>query len=360
MVVLCLVLVAGLQQYVRSALLTQYLDKHSQLSTFVIESIDTNDVDKLKQQLSDRLTLLPGWLAAVYDVKGQLLWQSQDNIAGIELKEVNKEQLKLSLLSEEQDWVLSQHPLNDVSAGKHKITVTLFSSKENLQRQIQFVSNLIFMTAIVIGLLIWGVLNLHSRNIKSDIRKYIRVNRKEFTHDKLTGLPNREILLDRIEHGLAQAKRNRSQVALLYIALDRFHQINEGFGHAFGDQVLRAVAARLLFASRDSDTLVRVEGDQFVLLMTDIYNQEEPEAVAMRIIQALKVPVEVGSKQCVITASIGISMDDFIGGDHDALIHNAYTAMVEIKQNSNGNGYLFFSPEMNSRFLAKAEKDAVL
>lgn len=359
-VILCLVLVAGLQQYIRSEILAQYLDRHTQLGAFVVDSTDSDDLPSIKQKLDKKLALLPGWIAAIYSSDGELLWQSQDKTPGIELKQVNKEQLKLSLLSDEQDWVISQYPLINHSSGKHSFTITLFSPKKILDQKTQFISNLIFATAILVGILIWAILNLHSRHIKSDIRKYIRANRKELVHDKLTGLANREILLDRIEHGLAQAKRNQSRVALLYIALDRFKNINDSFGHAFGDQVLRAVASRLLSESRESDTLVRIEGDQFALLMSDVKHPEEVEAVAMRVSQSLKVPVEAGSKQCVVTASIGVSTDDHIDHDADRLILNAYTAMSEIKQNNNGNGYLFFNPEMSSQYMLQAERDAEL
>ena len=112
-----------------------------------------------------------------------------------------------------------------------------------------------------------------------------------------------------------------------------FQKINESFGYAYGDQVLRTVATRLLSASRDSDTLVRIEADQFALLMIDIHQQEEIDTVTTRIIQALKAPIEVANKQCVITASIGISKEDISGYDPDAVILNAYTAMMETKKN---------------------------
>lgn len=333
-VVLCLFLVVGLQQYVRSEMLSRNLITHRQLSTFIIDSVDSRHITTLQHQLRHKLELLPGWLAAVYDSEGQLLWQSQDKVAGIEQKDISKKHLQRPWMSDEQEWVVSQHPLADTTTGKHKLTITLFSSKKDLLQQIQSVSNLIFAMAIIIGMMIWIVLNLHSRHFKADIRKYIRSNRKEFTHDSLTGLLNREILLDRIEHGLEQAKRHKTQVALLYIGLDHFQQINENFGHTCGDQVLRAVAERLLSASRDSDTLVRIEADQFALLMIDIHHQEEIDAVTTRITQVLETPVKVANKQCVISASIGISMEDIGEGNPDALVLNAYTAMMEKKKNN--------------------------
>jgi len=347
-VVVCLVLVVGLQQYVKSLMLSQYVETHRQLSTLIVESTTSSEIEKLKQQLNLKLELLPDWLAVIYDVQGKILWQSQGETPGLELKNISQQQLAQSWLKEEQDWVVSQHPIKISSTGQHQITVTLFSSKLNIKEKIEFLGNLIFLTALLVGVLIWSVLNTYSRQIKSDFRQYIRNNHKEFTHDQLTGLPNRLTLLDRIKYGLAQAKRNSTQVALLYIALDQFKQINDSFGHAFGDQVLRAVTARLLSESRDSDTLVRIDGDQFALLMTGVKPEEKIDLVAKRMIQSFIEPIEIGSQRCVITASIGISKDEHIDDGADELIFNAYTAMMTVKQNEGGNSFLFFNPEMNS------------
>jgi diguanylate cyclase (GGDEF)-like protein len=359
-VVLSLFCVVALQHYVRSSISGQYLHSHHQVSQLLLDSLAMQNLERLQQQLETRLESLPGWLAAVYDESGNLLWLSQAETMGLDLTNTNPARLASSSFVAEQDWLISQQPLPAQAPGQHELTVTLFSSRQAEQQQTSLLSNLIFATAMVVGLLIWWVVRLNSRHIRSDIRRYLRANRKEFTHDSLTGLPNREILLDRIEHGLAQARRIQSRVALIYIALDGFRTINDTFGHAFGDQVLRSVSARLTSASRESDTLVRIEGDQFALLMTDMHHQEEVEAVARRIMQALKAPVEAGNKQCVISASIGISTDEHIEHDQDRLVLNAYTAMLDVKQTAGGNGYRFFNPEMSSQYMAAAEKDAEL
>lgn len=157
-------------------------------------------------------------------------------------------------------------------------------------------------------------------------------------HDELTGLPNRKLLLDRLMVALNTARRRGSGVALLYIDLDRFKPLNDRYGHAFGDLVLSAVAQRLRQTARASDTLARIGGDEFTLLMPDVTNPEQVETVAAKLVEAFREPLEVSGQLVHITASIGMTISIDHDLDPQTLIDKADTAMYEMKR-SGRNGY---------------------
>ncbi|HEY5292397.1 MAG TPA: diguanylate cyclase [Burkholderiales bacterium] len=160
-------------------------------------------------------------------------------------------------------------------------------------------------------------------------------------HDSLTGLPNRLLFNDRLDQAISLAKRDSRQLALLYLDLDRFKPVNDTLGHTAGDELLQAVAVRIRHQVRESDTVARVGGDEFTVILPDIAKCEEAETVAMKIIAALAAPFQLGSqKQSVdIGASIGIAVYPTDGLDADALIKAADAAMYSAKQA--GSSYRF-------------------
>ena len=153
-------------------------------------------------------------------------------------------------------------------------------------------------------------------------------------HDSLTGLPNRLLFNDRLEQAISLAKRDSRQFALLYLDLDRFKPVNDSLGHAAGDEILQAVAARIRREVRESDTVARVGGDEFAVILPDIAGREEAETVAKKIIAALATPFQLGSqKQSVyIGTSIGIALYPADALDTDALVKAADAAMYSAKQ----------------------------
>ncbi len=153
-------------------------------------------------------------------------------------------------------------------------------------------------------------------------------------HDSLTGLPNRLLFNDRLNQAISLAKRGSRQFALLYLDLDRFKPVNDSLGHTAGDELLQAVAARIRRQVRESDTVARVGGDEFTVILPDIARREEAEAVARKIIAALAVPFQLGSpKQSVdIGTSIGIALYPADARDADALVKAADAAMYGTKQ----------------------------
>jgi diguanylate cyclase (GGDEF)-like protein/PAS domain S-box-containing protein len=167
-------------------------------------------------------------------------------------------------------------------------------------------------------------------------------------HDALTGLPNRPLLLDRIRHAIAMAERHANQPGVLFLDLDDFKHVNDSLGHAMGDKLLQSVADRLAGCVRTSDTVSRVGGDEFVILLAEITNPEDAAIAANRMLNALKAPHKINQHELYITTSIGISLYPGDGNDAEKLIKNADTAMYWAKENGR-NGCRFFEPAMNLR-----------
>ena len=150
--------------------------------------------------------------------------------------------------------------------------------------------------------------------------------------DELTGLPNRRLLSDRLAHSLAIAEREQRILALLYIDLDGFKSVNDSLGHAVGDLLLIQVAQRLGARIRQADTLARIGGDEFTVVLTTLRAAKEAEMVASGLLEALSEPFNIESHEIVISASVGISLYPQDGANSVSLIQQADTAMYEAKR----------------------------
>ena len=160
-------------------------------------------------------------------------------------------------------------------------------------------------------------------------------------HDPLTGLPNRILLDDRINRAIAAAARSSSRVAVLYLDLDGFKLINDMQGHAVGDKVLQSVTARLLSCMRDCDTVSRMGGDEFVILLPQVHQPEDTALAARRILHSLGEPHTIEGLDLRVTASIGISVYPDDAGSAGELLANADAAMYEAKSSGRA-GYVFY------------------
>jgi diguanylate cyclase (GGDEF)-like protein/PAS domain S-box-containing protein len=158
------------------------------------------------------------------------------------------------------------------------------------------------------------------------------------THDTLTDLPNRFLMMDRLNQLLGRARRSGATVGLLFLDVDRFKDVNDSYGHEFGDLLLRAVAHRLAKSVRQSDTVARMGGDEFVILLESVRKPEEADAVALKVQQALAKPFNLVSHQVSAPVSIGISFYPENGADADTLLRAADSAMYLAKREG-GNGY---------------------
>jgi diguanylate cyclase (GGDEF)-like protein/PAS domain S-box-containing protein len=161
-------------------------------------------------------------------------------------------------------------------------------------------------------------------------------------HDTLTGLPNRNLLNDRMNHALARVKRNGGRMAVLYVDLDKFKPINDTLGHEAGDHVLRDVARRLASCVRSSDTVARVGGDEFVVVVEEIQRANEAALVARKIVDSLSKPFDYHNHACQIGASIGVAVFPDDGNTMDEVCKAADVAMYRVKH-AGRNGFCFFA-----------------
>lgn len=166
-------------------------------------------------------------------------------------------------------------------------------------------------------------------------------------HDLLTRLPNRSLFKDRLSMAITQAQRSDSQLAVMFIDLDRFKVINDSLGHTMGDRLLQAVSQRLQECIRKGDTLSRFGGDEFTLLLPDAQTEEAAIQVAEKILESIKQPFKLAGHDIFVGASIGISIYPDSGVTLDTLIKNADIAMYKVKKTGK-DGYQLFSSEMNT------------
>ncbi|QEL64215.1 diguanylate cyclase/phosphodiesterase with PAS/PAC sensor [Oryzomicrobium terrae] len=167
-------------------------------------------------------------------------------------------------------------------------------------------------------------------------------------YDALTNLPNRVLLQDRLGQAIAAAQRGGGRMALIFIDLDRFKNINDSLGHAIGDQVLCQVGARLADTVRASDTVSRLGGDEFVVLLPELDAPNQAASVAEKLLVALSQPLQADGHELAVTPSIGIAVFPEDGQDGSTLLKNADAAMYYAKDNGRNN-FQFFTPEMNAR-----------
>ena len=178
-------------------------------------------------------------------------------------------------------------------------------------------------------------------------------------HDALTGLPNRILLNDRISRALAQARRSDQHVAILFLDLDGFKFVNDSYGHAFGDALLRTVAARLEVVIRESDTVARLGGDEFVILLPSLARSEDAVQVAEKVLQAFSVQILQDGRDLHLSASIGISVFPQDGDSSDLLLQHADVAMYRAKANGR-NGFKAYSVEMGVQAQDRMEIETAL
>ena len=182
----------------------------------------------------------------------------------------------------------------------------------------------------------------------------------EATHDLLTGLPNRALMLDRLHQALANARRRGTLVALLFVDLDRFKRINDSLGHYVGDRVLQVVAERLQASVRTGDTVARWGGDEFIILMDNLHDESAVAAVARKLLDLLEREVQAeGGTDLVLSCSIGISVGPQDSADAGTLLSMADKAMYQGKIEG-GASYTFYAPEMNTWSRDRLSMEAAL
>ncbi|MEE9356049.1 MAG: EAL domain-containing protein [Methylococcaceae bacterium] len=193
----------------------------------------------------------------------------------------------------------------------------------------------------------------------SETEKILSRMTYQASHDVLTRLPNRALLRDRLKHAIARAQRGDEKIAALFIDLDGFKKINDAFGHAGGDELIRRVAWRLGSCVRKKDTLARLGGDEFVIVLENIVNSGDVALIAQKILVALAHPFSLNEQNAYITSSIGISIYPRDGKKVETLLKNADTAMYRAKE-CGRNNFQFFEAAMNQRMVKRIKMEGDL
>ena len=233
--------------------------------------------------------------------------------------------MRLSQIVDQADWPLLRASLDRVMQERG-----LPAHLEIRLRAANGTTPVVLSAASRIGREASGTLILHLEDIT--VRKQAEEQlRHRALHDPLTGLPNRDLLLDRLNGALARAGRERASVGVLFLDLDNFKIINDTAGHVTGDEILRTIAGRLLAAGRGGDTSARVGGDEFVMVCENVAHDEELFTLAQRIADILSAPIRIDGQEYITTVSVGIA----VGHEADPpeqLLRDADLAMYRAKQ----------------------------
>jgi diguanylate cyclase (GGDEF)-like protein len=179
-------------------------------------------------------------------------------------------------------------------------------------------------------------------------------------YDQLTGLPNRSLLRDRLEQALAKARRRKAQVAVVFVDLDRFKNINDSLGHHVGDDVLRAIARRLQRCIREENTVARLSGDEFIIVLEDFEGMDSVRSMARRLLMEISEPIDMEDGSDIkLTSSIGIALFPDHGREVDMLLQNADIAMYRAKT-AGRNTFQVFSPDMHAEALTRLSRENAL
>src|SRR5512142_2827690 len=166
-------------------------------------------------------------------------------------------------------------------------------------------------------------------------------------HDALTDLPNRLLFMDRAAVAFAYARRAGTNVGVAFLDLDRFKIVNDSFGHHVGDEVLRGIAARLRECLREEDTVARMGGDEFTVVMPGLRKDEDVVKVASKLLDVFHRPLFIGGRDILVSASIGLSVYPEDGNDAETLMRNADAAMYRAKQRG-GDAFQMYTAALNS------------
>jgi diguanylate cyclase (GGDEF)-like protein/PAS domain S-box-containing protein len=227
-------------------------------------------------------------------------------------------------------------------------------------RQQRRTGEVITVTSDIVGILRGGKKFFVSKMTDITERKLAEIRLSHLAnYDLLTNLPNRLLFVDRLNQALSQGRRTQKLVAILFLDIDRFKNINDTLGHHIGDQLLQAIA-KLLVAGRETDTVTRLGGDEFTIMLTNIGHAKDAALVAEKILNTLSgESFQISGHEIFITVSIGITLYPFDGEDIDTLLKNADTAMYRAKERGR-NTYQFYTRDMNNLALERLELETAL
>ena len=184
-------------------------------------------------------------------------------------------------------------------------------------------------------------------NLQVELLSMRETLEERVTHDLLTSLPNRLLFGDRLTQRLAQSRRSRRPLAIMFLDLDHFKLVNDALGHNVGDSMLKQVAERLTVSVREADTVARMGGDEFIAILADIARPQDAAVVAQRVLKTLSEPFALNDQEHFISASIGISVYPSDGTDPETLVKNADAAMYRAKEQGR-NRWLFYTEDLGA------------
>ena len=257
-------------------------------------------------------------------------------------------------------FILRIIPVASMFISVITIAIIFFSALVPIAKFVALISALMI---IVLAMMRQSLLLVDSERLLDADRLIYEANiRYEYlaNHDVLTGLPNRRLFQDRLVHAIAMANRHRSELALLFIDIDRFKNVNDSLGHIQGDMLLVELAGRLKGRLREEDTFARIGGDEFVVLIENIESKNQAAVVAQSIIELLETPFTLkNNHQVVVGASIGISLFPYDAENDVQLIRNADSAMYRAKE-SGRNNHQFYTLELTQIAHARFKLDTQL
>lgn len=215
------------------------------------------------------------------------------------------------------------------------IVISAFERNDYLLRAIDIGVTKFVTKPVITGLLMAALLECSHRLYAEERLRHLAL------YDALTDLPNRTLLKERLDMACSVADRNTEQVAMLFLDLDRFKEINDSYGHLVGDEVIKETAQRMKKLFRSCDTVCRLSGDEFLILITGVVNREDVAAAANKLLDVLTQDIVIAGNHLKVAPSIGISIYPDDGTDMDSLIRTSDIAMYRIKQKG-GAGFQFY------------------
>jgi diguanylate cyclase (GGDEF)-like protein/PAS domain S-box-containing protein len=240
------------------------------------------------------------------------------------------------------------------AAAEQKMASAFLNGKERFEWLHQRTNGDVFPAEVCLTALTLSRQRMLLATVRDISARKLAEERVQFLayYDAVTGLPNRTLLQDRLEKALAAARRQKNKLALLYLDLDRFKDINDSLGHSVGDLFLQEVAERLKRWGREQDTVARLGGDEFLIMLTDAKDVPDAAVAAERLMDAMTTEFVVQGHPLNIGCSIGISIFPEHGADAETLIKNADAAMYSAKANGRNN-FRFFTEEMNAQIVER-------
>jgi len=326
------------------------------ISGMVQVSVDMTHTVLLEKSLLNQYKLLQNIIDTVpvrifwKDVKGQYLGANELFLKDTKLSSLNQliGKTENDLIWDEEE--ISNHIKDDeeiIKSGESKIQYEETRKDESGEISILSASKVPLKDdkGRIIGIVGSYEDITKRKNLEYKLEQQQEILRYQAHYDVLTHLPNRVLLQDRLMHAIHRAKRNKSEFALFFIDLDQFKQINDTLGHQVGDEVLKIFASRLKNSVRDDDTLARIGGDEFTIILENLKSDEDASKLAQKIIENAKQPIDIAGHLLYISSSIGVSIYPKDSVEMHDLLKYSDSAMYKAKEEGRNN-FKFYSPEM--------------